>query len=87
MKSPKTFNWDAAFQHVGKETRGTEADVVAVATEWQEQLREKISTLDHCDITREGFIDPGLVPEGGFDVLMTSGTLKDIVKKGDSPLY
>ena len=83
-KSPKAFNWDAAFQHVVKETRGAEADVVALATEWQEQLREKISTLDHCDITREGFIDPGLVPEGGFDVLATSGTLESVAKdKGE----
>ena len=79
-KSPKAFNWDAAFQHVVKEIRGQEADVVAVANEWQEQLREKISTLDHCDFRREGFIDPSLVPEGGFDVLTTSGALEDVAQ-------
>ena len=83
-KSPKAFNWDAAFQHVVKETKGKGADVVTIATEWEEQLREKISTLDHCDFTREGFIDPSLVPEGGFDVLTTSGALEDVAKdKGE----
>ena len=83
-KSPKAFNWDAAFQHVVKETKGKEVDVVTIATEWEEQLREKISTLDHCDFTREGFIDPSLVPEGGFDVLTTSGALEDVAKdKGE----
>ena len=83
-KSPKAFNWDPAFQHVVKETKGEGADVVTIATEWEEQLREKISTLDHCDFTREGFIDPSLVPEGGFNILMSSGALEDVAKdKGE----
>ena len=82
-KSPAAFNWDATFQHVVKETRGAEADVVAVAAEWQEQLREKIS-IDHCDFRREGFIDAGLIPDGGFDVLMTTGAFEYVAKdKGE----
>ena len=75
-KSPDAFNWDAAFQHVVKETRGEEVDVVALATEWQEQLRDKISTIVQCDVRKEGFIDPNLVPAGGFDVLITSGAFE-----------
>ena len=83
-KSPKAFNWDAAFQHVVKEIRGQEADVAAVVNEWQEQLREKISNLEHCNVRREGFIDPSLVPEGGFDVVTTSGALEDVAQdKGE----
>ena len=83
-KSPKAFNWDPAFQHVVKETKGEGADVVTIATEWEEQLREKISNLDHSDFTRDGFIDPGLVPDGGFDVLTTSGAFESVAKdKGE----
>ena len=47
---------------------------------WQEQLHEKISTLEHCDFRRDGFIDPSLVPEGGFDVVTTSGALEDVAQ-------
>ena len=83
-KSPKAFNWDAAFQHVVKEISGREADNVAVANEWQKQLREKISTLEHCDIRREGFIDPSLVPEGGFNVITSSGSFEAVAKDRSS---
>ena len=80
----KAFNWDAAFQHVVKEIRGQEADVVAVANEWQEQLREKISNLEHCDFRMEGFIDPSLVPEGGFDVVTSNGSFEAVAKDRSS---
>ena len=67
-----------------KEIRGQEADVAAVANEWQEQLREKISTLDHCDFRREGFIDPSQVPEDGFNVVTTSGAFENVAQdKGE----
>ena len=79
-KSPKAFNWDSVFQHVVKETVGEEADITAIAANWQEQLRKKITTLGHCDFTREGFIDPSLIPAGGFDVLVTSGSLESVAK-------
>ena len=83
-KSPKAFNWDAAFQHVVKEIRGQEADAVAVANEWQEQLHEKISTLDYCDLKREGFVDPTLVPESGFSVITSSGSFEAVAKDKSS---
>ena len=83
-KSPKAFNWDSAFQHVVKEIVSEEADITAIAADWQEQLRKKITTLGHCDFTKEGFIDPSLVPAGGFDVLVTSGALEDVAKDKDN---
>ena len=78
-KSPKSFNWDATFEHVAKEIVG-QGDIKTVVTEWQDQLREKLTTLGHCDCTREGFIDPSLVPVGGFDILISSGTLEHVAK-------
>ena len=79
-KSPKAFNWDSVFQRIVKETVGEEADITAIAADWEEQLRKKITTLGHCDFTREGFIDPSLVPAGGFDVLVTTGSLESVAK-------
>ena len=78
-KSPKSFNWDATFEHVAKEVAGS-GEVKAVVTEWQDQLREKLTTLSHCDCTREWFIDPSLVPVGGFDILITSATFEHVAK-------
>lgn len=79
-KSPKAFNWDESFEHVAKEIVGQDMDVKAVVSEWQDQLRKKLTTLGHCDCTKEGFVDPSLVPEDGFDILITSGTLEHVAR-------
>ena len=71
-RSPDAFNWTPVVEYAMKHCEGVaekEVDSRAVV-EREEEVRRKISAVVHCDATQENVgLDPGLIPDGGFDVV------------------
>ena len=77
-RSADAFNWTPVVEYAMKHCEGateSEVDSHAVA-EREEEVRRKISSIVHCDATQKNVgMDPGVVPDGGFDVVTACGSL------------
>ena len=82
-RSPDAFNWTPVVEHGMKHCEGAaekEVDSHAVV-EREEEVRRKISAVVHCDATQENVgLDPGVIPDGGFDVVTACGSLTAAVR-------
>ena len=74
-KAPSAFNWGPVFEYVaGKESPPPLSHVEV--SRLQEKVRQKLTVLTLCDLTKDPIIDMGVVPQGGFDLLITSGAME-----------
>ena len=73
---PSAHNWDPFFEYVVNHLEGKEGE--DAVTLRKEELREKIVSIEHCDITKpHSVIDPKL---GVFDVVSTSLCLEAVAE-------
>ena len=85
-RSPDAFNWapvaEYAMKHCENATENA-VDLHAVA-EREEELRRKISAVIHCDLNKEDVgLDPTVIPDDGFDVIIACGCLTPAVRTQD----
>ena len=82
-RSPDAFNWTPAVEYSMKHCEGEaerEVDPHTVV-EREEEVRRKISAVVHCDATQENVgLPPGVIPDGGFDVVTACGSLTAAVR-------
>jgi len=82
-RSPDAFNWTPVAEYAMKHCENaTESEVDSHAvTEREEELRRKISAVIHCDLNKDDVgLDPAVIPDGGFDVILACACLTPAVK-------
>ena len=74
-KAPSAFNWGPAFEYVANQ-ENPESLTLSEMAKKEEKVREKLTKLCLCDLTKEPVVDRVVIPKGGFDILITSGAIE-----------
>ena len=81
QKSPTAFNWSPFFEYAVKECADDPtSDTISKVSQREDELRKKLSQMCTCDLTQDPIIAPEDIPEGGFNVLVTSGGFEAVAK-------